>query len=54
MATIVLMIFILDVNFDKFTIGLNFLPIFSMLENFSKNQILIAISSIEYLNFKFL
>ena len=47
-------IFLLDVNFDKSTIGLHFLLIFSILTKFLEDQKLIAMSSIKYLNFKFL
>ena len=45
---------ILDVDFDKSNIGLYFILIFSILAKFQENQRLINMSSIEYLNFKFL
>ena len=47
-------IFILNVYFDKFTIKLHFLFTYSMLAKFSKDQRSIIMSSIKYLNFKFL
>ena len=47
-------IFLLDVNFDKSTIELNFLLVCLMLEKFSKDQRSITISLIKCLNFKFL
>ena len=53
MTTSLLNIFLLDMNFDKSTIGLTFLPIFSMLVKFQENQRLIVMPSIKYLNFKF-
>ena len=49
-----LIFFLLDVNFDKFTVRLHFLFIYSMFVKFSEDQILIVMSSIKYLNFKFL
>ena len=45
---------ILDVDFDKSNIGLYFILIFSILAKFQENQRLINMSSIEYLNLKFL
>ena len=53
-ATNRLNIFLLDMNFNKFTIGLHFLLISSMLAKFLKIQRSITMSSIKYLNFKFL
>ena len=53
-ATTPLNIFLLNVNFDKFTIGLNFLLISFIFANFSKEKKSILMSSIKYLNFKFL
>ena len=47
-------IFLLDVNFDKSTIELNFLLVCLMLEKFSKDQRSITMSLIKCLNFKFL
>jgi len=44
--------FLLDMNFDKFNIGLHFL-IFPMLAKFSKHCKSIAMSSKKNLNFKF-
>ena len=52
-VTTLLNIFLLDVNFDKSTIGLYCLLKSFMLINFVKNQKSIAISSIKCLNFKF-
>jgi len=43
-------IFLLKVNFVKFTIGLHFLFIFSTLVKFLKKKKLIAMLSINYLN----
>ena len=50
MVTILLNIFLLKVNFDKSTIGLYFQLISSILAKFLKNQISIAMSSINCLN----
>ena len=41
-------IFWLDVNFDKFTVRLNYLYILSMLAKFQDDQILIVMSSINF------
>ena len=41
-------IFWLDVNFDKFTVRLNYLYILSMLAKFQDDQILIVRSSINF------
>ena len=46
--------FLLDVNFVKFTIGLDFLLISSILAKFQKDKKSIAMLSIKFLNFKFL
>ena len=46
--------FLLDVNFDKFTIELHFLLISSILAKFQEDQRSIAMSSIKCLNFEFL
>ena len=47
-------IFLLGVNFENLIVGLYVLIISSMLAKFQENQILIAMSSIKCLNFKFL
>ena len=47
MTTTSLNIFLLDVDLEKFIIGLHFLFMFSILVKFSKNQKSIAISSIK-------
>ena len=47
MATTSFNTFLLDVNFDKSTIRLHFLLIFSMLAKFLEDQKLIAMSSIK-------
>ena len=47
-------IFLLDVNFDKFTIELYFLLVSFMVAKFFKNQGLLDMSLIKCLNFKFL
>ena len=47
-------IFLSDVNFAKSTIRLYFFLIFSILTKFLKDQKLINMLSIRYLNFKFL
>ena len=47
-------IFLLDVNFNKFTIRLHFIFMYSIFAKFSENQRLIVISSIKCSNFKFL
>ena len=52
MATTLLNIFLLDMNFDKFTIGLKSFILAKLKKK--KNQRLIAISKVKYLNFKFL
>ena len=51
---LLLLFFLLDVNFDKSTIKLNFLILFSILAKFQEDQRSIATLSIECLNFKFL
>ena len=43
-------IFLLDVKFDKSTVKLHYLRIFSILAKFQGDQRLIVISSINYLN----
>ena len=53
-VTTLFYIFLLDVNFDKYTIGLYFLLISSILAKFLENKILIAMLLINYLNCKFL
>ena len=45
--------FLLDVNFDKFTIRLHFFLISSILAKFQENQRVITMLSIKYLNFEF-
>ena len=47
-------IFLLDVNFNKITIRLHFIFMYSIFAKFSENQRLIVISSIKCSNFKFL
>ena len=47
-------IFLLNVNFDKSTIGLYFILIFSIFAKFLEDQRLIAMLSIKCLNFKIL
>ena len=47
-------IFLLKMNFDKFTIGLHLLLISSMLAKFLENQNLIVMPLINCLNCKFL
>ena len=54
MTTTLLNIFLLDLNFEKSISGLHFLFISFILAKFLENQKLIAMSSIKYLNFKFL
>ena len=54
MTTTSLNIFLLDVDLEKFIIGLHFLFMFSILVKFSENQRSIAISLIKRLNFEFL
>ena len=49
-----LIIFLLDVNFNKCTFGLNFLLILYMLKIFLNNLKLIPMSSIKYKNYNFL
>ena len=44
---------LLDVNFDKSTVGLHYLHIFFMLKKFHGDQRLIAMSSINCLNSSF-
>ena len=44
---------LLDANFDKFTVGLHYIHILSMLAKFNCNQRLIVILSINYLNSNF-
>ena len=52
--TILNIFLLLYVNFNKFTTGLYFLSIFSMLTNFLEiKKKLITMSSIKRLNFKF-
>ena len=46
-------IFYLDVNFDKSTVRLYYLCIFSILSKFQGDQILIVMLSINYLNSSF-
>jgi len=46
-------IFLLDVNFENLTIGLYVFIISSILGKFQEDQILMAMSSIKILNFKF-
>ena len=53
MATTLLNIFLLDMNFDKFTIGLKSFILAKLKKKKKKNQRL-AISKVKYLNFKFL
>ena len=48
-----LKVFWLDANFDKFTVRLHYLHIFSILTKFWGNQILIAMSWINFLNSSF-
>ena len=52
--TTILNILLLNMNFNKSTIELHFLLISSMFAKFPENQRSIALSSIKYLNFKFL
>ena len=52
--TTILNILLLNMKFNKSTIGLHFLLISSMFAKFPENQRSIALSSIKYLNFKFL
>ena len=52
--TTILNILLLNMNFNKSTIGLHFLLISSMFAKFPENQRSITLSSIKYLNFKFL
>ena len=47
-------IFLLDVNFENLTIGLYVFIISSMLAKFQEDQISIAMTSIKFLNSKFL
>ena len=47
-------IFLLDVNCEKFTIGLYFFLISSILAKFQENKKSIVLSSIKSLNFEFL
>ena len=47
-------IYLLDMNFEKFTVRLHFLLKSLTLAKFSENQRLITMSLIKYLNFKFL
>jgi len=54
MATAPPNIILLDINFDKFTIGLHILFISFILAKIPQDQRSIAMSSIKYLNFKFL
>ena len=53
-ATTLLNLFLLDMNYDKSIIELPFLLLLSMLAKILKDQILITISLIKCLNFKFL
>ena len=54
MATNPLNIFLLNVNFDKFTIELHFLIISLMFAKFLEDQKSLVALLIKYLNFKFL
>ena len=54
MTSTSLNIFLLNVKFSKFSIGLHFLLIFSILAKFLKDQRSIIMSLIKCLNFKFL
>ena len=45
---------LLGVNFENLTVRLHVLIVSSMFEKFQEDQILIAMSSIKCLNFKFL
>ena len=45
-------IFLLDINFDKFTVRLNYLYILSMLAKFQDDQIQIVMSSINFKRYR--